>query len=341
MKKYIKHGGNVFTANVEHVTDSLEVGVYNLAIIDKNFALNVIHENFPLPEKIYGDDSVFVERAIKTFNNTNTNMGVLLCGMKGTGKTVTAKMLCNSSNLPVIMVGSKFEMPFSNYIQDIKQDLVVFIDEFEKIFGDDPYNEDENNGPLTAQLLSLLDGSMDNGFRRIFVLTSNSKHINSHFLQRPGRIRYLKEYDNLNLELVHEILEDKLNDKTNIEEITKTISKLEVITMDVLTKIIEEINIHGDLPESFIPFFNVEYVQDTYDVYRVSEDGVDTLVFMRADFNAQGIHLYINGNYEGNIDVSKSRPKDGLYTVKDNEGEIVKYKKIKTIGYNKIFSKVF
>ncbi len=63
------------------------------------------------------------------------NMGVLLNGVKGTGKSVTAKLICNELKnfLPIIIVDKAYE-GLPQFISKIQQEVIIFIDEFEKVF---------------------------------------------------------------------------------------------------------------------------------------------------------------------------------------------------------------
>ena len=57
---------------------------------------------FKLPEKIYGDTSV-IQRWLKSYEvNSSKNMGILLSGLKGAGKTILDQKLCIDSNKPII-----------------------------------------------------------------------------------------------------------------------------------------------------------------------------------------------------------------------------------------------
>lgn len=129
--------------------DLLEPGVYTLLYNNQGPLLKRESDNFNLPTKIYGINKGFINRVIKTFNTEETqNLGVLLYGTRGSGKSCTAQILCNTLKLPVIVI--KGDNKISTFINSIRQDIIVLIDEFEKIY--DKRNEN------SADLLSLLDG---------------------------------------------------------------------------------------------------------------------------------------------------------------------------------------
>ncbi|WP_295723753.1 AAA family ATPase [uncultured Leptotrichia sp.] len=88
---------------------------------------------FVFDYKIYGLQEDFINHVIKTYNEAQTgNLGILLNGTKGTGKTVAAKMIANRLHLPVIIVqnmGQEMNLQMMNYLStEINFDCVFFFD---------------------------------------------------------------------------------------------------------------------------------------------------------------------------------------------------------------------
>lgn len=245
----------------------LKPSVYRLTQSDDSptLFLKLVSATFDLPAKIYSMDIDFIERAKKTFERTVGNLGILLTGVKGSGKTVTAKQISNRLNLPVVIVNQIYNrMPA--FINDIKQDVIVFIDEYEKIYPDDD-----------STLLPLMDGAMSSKHRRVFLLTTNSIYVNSNMLQRPGRIRYVREYVDLPLEVIMEVVDDKLIHKHLRAATVDFISKLKTITIDIIQAVIEEVNIHEEDPEEFEDVFNVKRITKIFNFFQVV-DGKEMLL---------------------------------------------------------------
>ena len=90
-----------------------------------------------------------------------------------------------------------------------------------------------------------MDGVYTSPYRRVFLLTTNKTNINENMISRPSRIRYMKEFGNLELEVVKEYLDDNLQDLSRKTELLAYLDMLTFSTIDVLKSIVEEVNILG------------------------------------------------------------------------------------------------
>jgi broad-specificity NMP kinase len=218
------------------VTQTLPVGVYNLELTMFGWKLFKFADNFVFPYKLYSLENEFVDHVLKTYENTIGNLGILLNGTKGTGKTVTAKVLANRLNLPVIVLKSMGDRNQSmiEYLSSLNCDCVLFMDEFEKNF-------EEND----STVLQIMDGVYNSNHRKIFLLTTNNMHINENLVGRPSRIRYVKHFGNLSMDTVNEYLDDALECTEAREEILEFVDSLTISTIDILKTIVNEVNIHG------------------------------------------------------------------------------------------------
>lgn len=118
-----------------------------------------------------------------------------------------------------------------------------------------------------------MDGIYTSQYRRIFLLTTNETHINENLLSRPSRLRYVKEFGNLEREVVEEYLKDNLKNSECIDCIVDFVDTLQISTIDILKTIVEDINIHGF--DEFIAnkdIFNVKTAKYYYYAYRVQFD---------------------------------------------------------------------
>jgi len=300
-KKWNQDGNTYSLSDNTKQINSLPVGVYLLKKSLFGFYLDKIEDKFEFGHKLYGLERELIDRVIRTWNSTNKNLGVLLNGLKGTGKTVTSKVICNELNLPVILVNENPDGGgIPEFLNDIQQDVIVMMDEYEKVFGDG------------SELLTLMDGVLTADARKLFLLTTNNTYINDNMLQRPSRIRYHKTFKDLSLEIITEIVDDVLKHKKYRGETITAISNLEVITIDVVKSIIEEINIHDEPPSAFMDIFNVKKITGRYSVIKLTEDKDKKIieevlhkgvrVYPREfDEDRVGSYFEIDGNYIGQI----------------------------------------
>lgn len=72
-----------------------------------------------------------VQRIFKTYESRDKNLGVLLSGLKGTGKSLLIKLCIERAikdNIPVILVNQKINLnKFSDFIKKIDEKLFVFL----------------------------------------------------------------------------------------------------------------------------------------------------------------------------------------------------------------------
>ena len=81
------------------------------------------------------------------------DLGVILSGDKGIGKSLFSKMLgikAKESGIPVILV-DEYIPGIANFLDDIEQTVMVLFDEYDKTFDEKKYN-------CQAEMLSLFDG---------------------------------------------------------------------------------------------------------------------------------------------------------------------------------------
>ena len=238
------------------VIDKIPKGVYNIGLSMQGWYLERFADEFVFDYKIYGLQNEFCDYVIKTFENTTGNLGIMLTGTKGTGKTVTAKTLANRFGLPVIIVKDMGDnnQRLIEYLNGFNFDCVLFLDEFEKNFSD-----------KDSTILQIMDGVYNIGYRKVFLLTTNYLDVNENLIGRPSRIRYVKKFENLDIKTVEEYLDDALLVPEAREDIIDFIDSLSISTIDILKTIVNEVNIHGaNSLEKCKNFFNVNRLNYDY-----------------------------------------------------------------------------
>ena len=186
------------------IEQSLPVGIYSICLTMTGYHLDRYADKFVFPYKMYG------------LQNT-----------KGTGKTVTAKELANKLNLPIIIIKDMGDHNQSmiEFLSGIEGDCILFLDEFEKNFSESD-----------STILQIMDGVYNSKYRKVFLLTTNAMTINENMVGRPSRIRYVKEFGNL---------DDVLQVPEARQDLLDFIDSLTISTIDILKTIVNEVNIHG------------------------------------------------------------------------------------------------
>nr|DAJ25798.1 MAG TPA: ATPase [Caudoviricetes sp.] len=244
---------------------NLPAGFYTTAISQGQIFLNQANP-LTIPSKIYGDSTDRMNRIITSFKATDKNLGVLLYGESGSGKSLLAKQVCVelSKEHPVIIVLPEHIDIIDKYIESIDDRCVFFIDEFEKMF-EKPSEQ--------SCLLSVVDGTSSK--KNLFLFTANDKAmVNKFFFNRPGRIRYAYEYETLPDSIVLEVLKDILDNKERVQEIASVISYLKEPSFDVVCSIAQEANLY--------PHFTVQQLMDGYnsEIYSNGLDNSDCMLFI-------------------------------------------------------------
>lgn len=231
-------------------------------------------------QKIYGNHMYRIEKVLRTFGAMNRNLGVILSGNKGCGKSLFVRLLAEEAisnyNLPVIIVSGCYP-GVQDFISSIQQECLVVFDEFEKIFS----HTEEEHDPQDA-LLPMFDG-MDNG-RKLFVITCNNVSLlNGCLLNRPGRFHYHFDIGNPSPDEIREYMKDNLTGGSEdaVESIVR-ISAFSDVTYDFLRAVVFELNQGYTLQESMQDLNIASSDYENFDVEVTLDDGTS---FRRYDFD--------------------------------------------------------
>lgn len=247
------------------VMPTLDDGIYQIHQnpMTGEIFLERIADKFYFGFKLYGIDETFVTHVLDTYSKqaSKHNLGVLLNGAKGTGKTVTAKMLCNKLGLPVLIVDKPLQ-GLSNFLAGINHDCVFLFDEFEKNFR---LSDDDGEDRAGESLLSIMDGVYNGENCHIFIMTTNELRVNDNLLSRPSRIRYLKSFgDVIDRKILEEYVDDNLKYPQYRDEIMDFFDTLTIGTIDILQSLVDEVNLHNCGVSEFKDFFNVKEAHYSY-----------------------------------------------------------------------------
>ena len=128
-----------------------------------------------------------------------------------------------------------------------------------------------------------MDGVYTSEYRRIFLLTTNDLTVNENLLSRPSRIRYVREFGNLEREIVEEYLNDNLIDQSCKDELIDYVDTLTISTIDILKSIVEEVNIHGI--EQFLKIKKSFNVATAVYNYRVIRGYINSRIVEKVQYN--------------------------------------------------------
>lgn len=226
--EYELEGGVVYTLDVDRYTDDISF---------------IVAPPLSMPNKVYEteDSSRFVNKVLNYFEKSEDGTtGVMLSGLKGSGKTITAKNIALKSNLPIILIDKSFRPSFLSKLFNklANTQVCVLFDEIDKL-GED-YDDD--------YLLKILDGANTCGKKLVLCTCNESDDINEYLKDRCSRIRYWKEFDELSPSLIQEILKDKLEDKTKVGSLTDfIISNFACVSFDNVSSFVEEVNEYPDI----------------------------------------------------------------------------------------------
>lgn len=240
-KKFLKVGKNVsFKFNTDGLECSLTPGmVYNIKV-DSYTRVVSLEETTPfsMPSKVYctSRDRRFIDKVLNSYKlSENGFTGVMLSGLKGSGKTIMAKSIANESNLPIINIDKSIRPWDLKVLVELLGDtnICFMFDELDKLLED--YDD--------SALLQILDGADTKGKHMILFTCNNEEHISEYLIDRCSRIRYWRKFDEMSPSLIMEVLNDKLNDKKEVESLTDFIKdNFEICSFDNIASFINEVN---------------------------------------------------------------------------------------------------
>lgn len=242
--------------------------------------------------KIYGVHLNKIHKVLRSFDNFNRNLGVILSGDKGIGKSLFAKLLAIEAikkGIPLIVVDT-YVPGIASYIESIDQEVMVLFDEFDKTFGE--VKQSDGEASPQAHLLSLFDGV--SGGKKLFVITCNDLHkLNDYLINRPGRFHYHFRFEYPSAQEVSEYLKDKLSEEQygEIDDVVAFSRKIN-LNYDCLRAIAFEINMGSKFKEAIKDLNIVNTNSERYNVTLHFSNGVT------ATAKREHIDLFAEDNIE-------------------------------------------
>lgn len=271
----VVHTGNTFKIydNSLKTYDQLPPQAY-LVNFNKmsGFYLSAFDE-IVINEKVYGVHQTKVDKVLKTFDIFERNLGIILSGAKGIGKSLFSKLLASKTieaGYPLLIVNS-YIPGIADYITSIQQEVVVLFDEFDKTFYM-PKESGSMNDPQ-SEMLTLFDG-LSQG-KKMFIVTCNElRHLNDYLVNRPGRFHYHFRFDYPDNAEITEYLQDKIPESAygEIEKVVNFAQKIN-LNYDCLRAIAFELTLGLSFEDAIKDLNILNLNRELYTVIAYLDDG--------------------------------------------------------------------
>lgn len=237
MNEFIKNGNKVFT-RPSGSDYTLESGATYVLKYDSwgGYGYLEVSNKIKLPGNYFcsNTDKKFISRVLNCFNLKNkSTVGVMLTGLKGSGKTIMSKRIALDSKLPIIVVDTKFPANrLEDFFDKFKQEVVIIFDEIEK-------NKERWD---SEKLLNFLDG-ISSTCRKIVIFTCNNDEKLCDFIKdRCSRVRYWKQFNELPEADIYELCLREMEDENKASSLTSFITQnFKTISFDNVLSFVEEL----------------------------------------------------------------------------------------------------
>ena len=281
------------------------------------------YSDLKISEKVYGVHSEKVDKVLNSFKIFNRNLGVILSGDKGIGKSLFSKLLSIKAiecGYPLIIVNSYFP-GVGEYLAEIDQEVVVLFDEFDKTFELSEQSRRDSDGEKRSpqtEMLTLFDGVAQG--KKLFVVTCNDVNALSKFIvNRPGRFHYHFRFEYPTSTEIEEYLMDSLYTDKAKEQIKNVIafSQKTKLNYDCLRSIAFELNLGLTFKEAIqdLNILNLECERYTLAMYMsngarliVKNHALDLFTDQKicVEFYDNEVHEYIFDAYFNPINIEWS-----------------------------------
>lgn len=242
------------------VTDTIPTGTYKINFSNMSGYSLVKTKNFKHDTKVYGNHLTLVDKILSRYEYAERNFGVMLRGRKGTGKSMTARIISErllDKDIPTIIV-SENTPGICEFLQSIEQPVFVVIDEFEKIFISDGDVDEQ------IQFLSLFDGYHSN--KHFYLISINDyDKLNSYFKGRTGRFYYDIKFGKMTMSEISDYITDTVESQYIKPNLVPLLYRLGT-NYDQLGSIAQELNL-GESIEDILQYLNLgldERRRETY-----------------------------------------------------------------------------
>ena len=270
--------------------DTIPAGTYDICFADRVGFFLSRRSDMVVSEKVYGVQSGKVEKVCNSFKNFNRNLGVILSGDKGIGKSLTAKMIAGAAikeGYPVLLA-SRYIPGIADFIESVDQEVMVLFDEFDKTF-----KATSDNNPQDT-MLSLFDGTTAG--KKLFIVTCNKLNgLNDYLVNRPGRFHYHFRFDYPDSDAIQTYLHDKLDKKyyDQIQVVVDFAAKID-LNYDCLRAISFELNLGTPFAEAIKDLNIINLNETDYKLTVVFANGNRASTTRRIDLFGEDRQVYFD-----------------------------------------------
>lgn len=257
MAVLFRRNGTMYSVTSDEAMDlhaKLPVGTYSVRRSMMGYYLETA-ENLTVEGRLYGNIQRTCARILNTYNDRTRSTGVLLAGLKGSGKTLLARLISQTAReggIITILVENPYNGDdFNTFLNSISQPTIVLFDEFEKT-----YNKNDKESGQTS-LLSLFDGLYAS--KKLYLLTVNDRWgLDTNFHNRMGRLYYAIDFKGLDEDFIREYCADRLKFPNRLDSIVRASRLFEAFSFDLLQGIVEEINRYDEDVIDLLEFINAK-----------------------------------------------------------------------------------
>jgi hypothetical protein len=193
------------------VVDHVPAQIYEVGMSENGLLLVKDRKSFTVPERKYGKHMAWFKAVTSRYDRLNPSMGVIMVGLKGSGKSMLAEDICNwgiAQDLPVLFINQKIPVQLIHSAVSSIGPCIVYFDEFGKSYR---ASDDSSVANERDTMITLFSDSSHRGV--LFIATGNGFGEFSDFMiDRPGRFEFRLNFGGLTVQSAADIAaEFKLN----------------------------------------------------------------------------------------------------------------------------------
>ena len=226
-----------------------------------------------IPKKVYSteEDNMLSNMVLNHFKKDNKKTtGVLLDGLKGSGKTMMSKMIANKAGVPIIAVSGNYRTNrLHEFFDKVDVPVCIMFDEIDK---NKEYWE-------TEDLLTFLDGLQQQEKRLVMMTCNDTNNMSQYILNRCSRVLYYKYYEEIGYGIIWQIANDLLFDTKTDDEINEISNfihdKFSVVSYDNVISFLQECATYPKYNyKGIVKFLNITLKDDDDDEDEKDNDTV-------------------------------------------------------------------